>query len=128
MRTPGVEPGSQAWEACMIPLHYVRYDMWVRIGYLKTKTRHLYCISCWHFIIDVAFLVKCQYTFAFFFSFFFIPIVMIALRKKKKQYHLHAYAGSRTWVTSMGGLYDTATLHALPVMLLADAEYPTAMT
>ena len=25
MRTPGVEPGSQAWEACMIPLHYVRY-------------------------------------------------------------------------------------------------------
>ena len=24
MRTPGVEPGSQAWEACMIPLHYVR--------------------------------------------------------------------------------------------------------
>ena len=26
LRTPGVEPGSQAWEACMIPLHYVRYD------------------------------------------------------------------------------------------------------
>ena len=25
MRTPGVEPGSQAWEACMIPLHYVRF-------------------------------------------------------------------------------------------------------
>ena len=25
LRTPGVEPGSQAWEACMIPLHYVRY-------------------------------------------------------------------------------------------------------
>lgn len=24
MRMPGVEPGSQAWEACMIPLHYVR--------------------------------------------------------------------------------------------------------
>ena len=24
MRTPGIEPGSQAWEACMIPLHYVR--------------------------------------------------------------------------------------------------------
>ena len=24
MRTPGVEPGSQAWEACMMPLHYVR--------------------------------------------------------------------------------------------------------
>ena len=23
-RTPGVEPGSQAWEACMMPLHYVR--------------------------------------------------------------------------------------------------------
>jgi hypothetical protein len=25
MRTPGVEPGSQAWKACMIPLHYVRH-------------------------------------------------------------------------------------------------------
>ena len=25
MRTPGVEPGSQAWEACMMPLHYVRH-------------------------------------------------------------------------------------------------------
>ena len=24
MRTPGIEPGSQACEACMIPLHYVR--------------------------------------------------------------------------------------------------------
>ena len=24
MRMPGVEPGSQAWEACMIPLHYMR--------------------------------------------------------------------------------------------------------
>ena len=24
VRTPGVEPGSQAWEACMMPLHYVR--------------------------------------------------------------------------------------------------------
>jgi hypothetical protein len=26
LRTPGVEPGSQAWEACMMPLHYVRCD------------------------------------------------------------------------------------------------------
>ena len=26
MHTPGVEPGSQAWEACMMPLHYVCYD------------------------------------------------------------------------------------------------------
>ena len=25
VRTPGVEPGSQAWEACMIPLHYMRF-------------------------------------------------------------------------------------------------------
>ena len=24
VRMPGVEPGSQSWEACMIPLHYVR--------------------------------------------------------------------------------------------------------
>ena len=24
MRLPRVEPGAQAWEACMIPLHYMR--------------------------------------------------------------------------------------------------------
>ncbi len=23
MRLPGVEPGAQAWEACMLPLHYL---------------------------------------------------------------------------------------------------------
>jgi hypothetical protein len=26
VRMPGVEPGSQAWEACMIPLHYMRRE------------------------------------------------------------------------------------------------------
>ena len=25
MRMPGVEPGSQAWGACMMPLHYMRH-------------------------------------------------------------------------------------------------------
>ena len=25
LRMPGVEPGSQAWEACMMPLHYMRF-------------------------------------------------------------------------------------------------------
>ena len=29
-RPPGVEPGSQAWEACMMPLHYRRHN----IGFL----------------------------------------------------------------------------------------------
>ena len=24
MRMPGIEPGSQAWEACMMPLHCMR--------------------------------------------------------------------------------------------------------
>ena len=27
MRTPGVEPGSQAWEACMMPLHQASYRL-----------------------------------------------------------------------------------------------------
>ena len=27
MRMPGVEPGTQAWEACMMPLHYMRSDV-----------------------------------------------------------------------------------------------------
>ena len=26
VRMPGVEPGSQAWEACMMPLHYMRLE------------------------------------------------------------------------------------------------------
>ena len=26
VRMPGVKPGSQAWEACMMPLHYMRYS------------------------------------------------------------------------------------------------------
>ena len=25
-RTPSLEPGAQAWEACMLPLHYRRHD------------------------------------------------------------------------------------------------------
>ena len=25
MRMPGIEPGSQAWEACMMLLHYMRH-------------------------------------------------------------------------------------------------------
>ena len=48
MRAPGVEPGAQAWEACMLPLHYARpwlqveprapnTDVWLR--YVHT---HIY--------------------------------------------------------------------------------------
>ena len=39
-----------------------------------------------------------------------------------------AHAESRARVTSMGGLYDAATLHALLGVLLADTAYPTTMT
>ena len=31
MRMPGVEPGSQAWEACMMPLHYMRHDIMINL-------------------------------------------------------------------------------------------------
>jgi hypothetical protein len=30
MRMPGVGPGSQAWEACMMPLHYKRLARFIR--------------------------------------------------------------------------------------------------
>jgi hypothetical protein len=36
MRMPGVEPGSQAWEACMMPLHYMRH---VNFQHLAVPTR-----------------------------------------------------------------------------------------
>ncbi len=44
LRMPGVEPGSQAWEACMMPLHYMRmcYDLEVCIGTWLPKT----CEDC----------------------------------------------------------------------------------
>ena len=35
MRTLGVEPGSKAWEACMMPLHYVR--CWNHSGVVTTQ-------------------------------------------------------------------------------------------
>ena len=31
MRTLGVELGSQAWEACMMPLHYMRLESILKI-------------------------------------------------------------------------------------------------
>jgi hypothetical protein len=30
MRMPAVEPGSQAWGACMMPLHYIRLARFFR--------------------------------------------------------------------------------------------------
>ena len=44
MRTPGVKPGSQAWEACMMPLHYVR--LWVLLRKKSKECRpspHRFC-------------------------------------------------------------------------------------
>ena len=40
VRMPGVEPGSQAWEACMIPLHYMRCCIYVDAG---LSGRLLFC-------------------------------------------------------------------------------------
>ena len=38
VRMPGVEPGSQAWEACMMPLHYMRF--------LHIPIQQCYCQQC----------------------------------------------------------------------------------
>ena len=35
LRMPGVEPGSQAWEACMMPLHYMRFFSLPQVEYCK---------------------------------------------------------------------------------------------
>ena len=43
VRMPGVEPGSQAWEACMMPLHYMRLETEVQSlfdGAKQKKTVH----------------------------------------------------------------------------------------
>ena len=31
LHMPGVEPGSQAWGACMMPLHYMRHVFFIRV-------------------------------------------------------------------------------------------------
>ena len=42
MRLPGVEPGAQAWEACVLPLHYRR-----SCSTAKDKGHALLLPSCW---------------------------------------------------------------------------------
>lgn len=37
VRRPGIEPGSQEWESCMIPLHQRRSRKLVLPKYLRTK-------------------------------------------------------------------------------------------
>lgn len=53
MRMPGVEPGAQAWEACMLPLHYMRMSThaghdssplsWAARPWLKVSTERPAC-------------------------------------------------------------------------------------
>ena len=35
MHTRGIEPGSRAWETCIIPLHYVCLRIWPKIDFLN---------------------------------------------------------------------------------------------
>ena len=48
MRMPGVEPGSQVWEACMMPLHYMRLigfifrDVVTRLCVLRHAMSHIW--------------------------------------------------------------------------------------
>ena len=49
LRTPGVEPGSQAWEACMMPLHYVRY-----VTNAMFATSRIFAIICPHVLLWAA--------------------------------------------------------------------------
>ena len=163
MRMPGVEPGSQAWEACMIPLHYMRCwhfsstelsysdgtaaqptppsscpqqlpPTWcrqarlgvcccpqsgsgqrarrpaaVRPSWQRKVQRQPPPCSC-----EAA--RRCPACSGL------QPVMPTARRKRGRHALLRlpresrarsAHAGSRARVTSMGGLYDTATLHAL---------------
>ena len=40
MRMPGVEPGSQAWEACMMPLHYMRFWIFFMCEWMNCKLQN----------------------------------------------------------------------------------------
>ena len=43
MRMPGVEPGSQAWGACMMPLHYVRLQKILTEKNVRITSLHAAC-------------------------------------------------------------------------------------
>ena len=103
LRTPGVEPGSQAWEACMMPLHYVRSRQRGRRGAVEWR------LSC--LVLAATFL---------FFSFCFLAEQSCCVTPSPWG-RCNAHAGSRTRVTSMGGLYDAATLRALVVVAIQTA-------
>ncbi len=42
MRRPGIEPGAQAWEAYMLPLHYLRMRSWPR-SHEPTVKMDIFC-------------------------------------------------------------------------------------
>ena len=60
MRMPGVEPGSQAWEACMIPLHYMRASInrseinhtQVHLDVDRVTDRRICSSSRFHFLVS----------------------------------------------------------------------------
>ena len=162
VRMPGVEPGSQAWEACMIPLHYMRAaHPPLEYGRAQTNTLQspqlalskLLGATAFHFKAvgasgpagaddltgkarrrpgcprgschaDAAALAHgaARKTGA-------VPTTTCPIHGWGPSHPEVAHAGSRARVTSMGGLYDTATLHALctsPARLWASAHKYTA--
>ena len=46
LRRPGIEPGSQEWESCMIPLHQRRSDIPVWIFEKSTNLPKEFCQLC----------------------------------------------------------------------------------
>ena len=47
LRRPGIEPGSQEWESCMIPLHQRRYNiLWNFLIHLKLRVTQ-YNVHVW---------------------------------------------------------------------------------
>ena len=46
MRRPGIEPGAQEWESCMLPLHQRREaTSFGKLKYYKRKS-HIYIYKC----------------------------------------------------------------------------------
>ena len=87
MRTPGIEPGSHGCKPCMIPLHYMRLSL---DGGRRAGSNYFEQCSRANDVVI-----------------YYSPGDLLHQGRK------HAHAGSRTRVTSMGGLYDAATLRAL---------------
>ena len=97
---PGVEPGSQAWEACMMPLHYMRHDVMINLLF-KFLDAHYWCRNtCWSDMVKI--------------GIFTLLLLLV------QPAYAHAYAMCQTMASSLN-----VALHHIPLEIPFGANKST---